>query len=80
MSIKIEMLDDLGEVTETIDIVHVCTAWREQCETAAQCEDCGDGAAPDKPVYVWTSGITGMTYSACGACLAVDDYARLVES
>lgn len=61
---KVEMLDDDGQVTE------VCEATVEQDGT---CEDCGAAE-----VVVWTTE-TGMTYSVCRPCLSTDEYARPLE-
>jgi hypothetical protein len=46
----------------------------EAVETDGVCEDC----ETEGLVIVWTSKISGMTYSVCRACLAVDEFARLV--
>jgi hypothetical protein len=75
---KIEMLNDDGEVTETIEHVHVCVGDSGECEAPAICEDDGQPATPENPVYVWTCE-GGMTFFACGRHLATDDFARLTN-
>lgn len=71
---KIEMLDDEGQ-TE-ICKVHEC--YGNDCESAAQCEDCGAVASSERPVYVWKSKKSGMDYWACSGCLLNDPFARLL--
>lgn len=72
---KIEMLDDDGQAE--ICEVHECHGDENECESPAVCEDCGLVASLETPVYVWTSGISEMSYWACGSCLAKDDFAQL---
>lgn len=75
---KIEMLDDDGLVTETIEKVHVCNGMSEDCQDPARCNDCGDQADPHIRVYVWTTAM-GMDYFVCGFCLSIDSYVRLAS-
>lgn len=71
--IKIEMLDDDGriEICES----HECRG--VDCESPANCEDCGAQASQAKPVYVWTSEESGMDYWACGDCIEANPFSRI---
>lgn len=67
---KIEMLDDDGAVTETVDAVEVA----EPCETT---QDWGT-AFCGGPVYRFTTS-AGMTFALCRKCIDADDYCRVAE-
>lgn len=77
MSAKIEMLNDAGCVTEICD-AHACDGSPDACEYPADCEDCGESAAAELIVYVWTVSI-GIDHWCCATCLRADAYARLQE-
>lgn len=78
--LKIEMLDDLGNVTELVGKVHACDGDKNVCESPALCEDCAREAGNGLIVYVWTTPSTGISYFACGDCLGRDEFANLVTS
>lgn len=60
---KIEMLDDLGEVAEV-------------CDVAVVDEGCEDEGQHGGPVYAWKTEID-MEYQVCAEHLATDEFARL---
>lgn len=74
---RVEMLNDEGTVTETCE-VHQCVGDPNCCQYPAECEDHGEIASADTPVYIWTTA-DGMTFAACADALASDDYAHLVH-
>ncbi len=82
-TVKIEMIDYDGGATGTAGTVtgeyeaHECVG-DDGCESAAVCEDHGDVATPENPVYVWTVE-DGMMFFACSNALSIDDYARIKQ-
>lgn len=69
---KIEMLDDEGRVTETIDVEpHRCG---DDCECVAVCETCG-AKGDAVSIFIWKTA-AGMDYFSCGPCVEADDYCR----
>lgn len=77
MTVKIEMLDDEGNVTGEYETTHVCTGDPQECpQGAVPCMDCGESATPANPVYLWMSD-TGLDYYVCRRDLSGDAYARL---
>lgn len=68
-AIKIELLNDAGAVTETVDAVEVA----EPCETT---QDWGSAFCIG-PVYRFTTPVAGMTFDLCRKCIDADDYVRV---
>jgi hypothetical protein len=86
------MREDNGVVVETVDDVHECFGENihqcpgeaKECEAPvcgycepAMCEDCGQYARLERPVYVWTVE-SGITFFICRQCMRDDQYATLM--
>jgi len=76
--VKIRMFNDEGVAVGEF-AAHACEGNLFHCETPASCEECGADASIERVVYVWTDD-RNIEYWACEACLAGDQYAKVVDS
>ena len=77
---RIEMLDDLGNVTEVCDAIASERA-DETLDSGAFCEDGESPTARQNcggPVYRWTTK-DGMTFQACRNHIERDDFSRFAK-
>lgn len=72
----VEILDEDGNVTATAE-AHECVGDPQECETPAVCDDHGDTATLENPVYTFVLA-DGFFGAACR--IGMDsEFSRLVE-
>ena len=76
MTLYVQILDESGAVTGEAE-AHVCVGDRNECETPLICDDHGDRASAENPVYGFRLD-DGFFGAACRN--GIDgDFSRLVE-